>query len=346
MLSLSDIGSALDSVSVDSARGNQKSEQSSRPGTYTARSASKDADNRPLLALRAGVSGLQELGRPNFALSGRRNAVIRLGSNVERSVPNHRLIAMPYRSVLLTICALVAASGCLNLRKAEERQRFGKSGFAELQQNAETAADNNLSGPRRSQNDSSNVVPAGFRKLERMGDRKFVPLEIETSAELPPREVSHDGSPVSQAPAGENGQPRSLPGSMGTPAGNPRTNPTATGQHLQLAPYEVAAERAVLLAQLLDKAQAEVRTLRERAATLEQQLEALQRSRPEELRELEQATSELSRARLEMEALHEEVASLRERLRQLDKQDLETLQEIIAALEQLVGDAPSPKTAH
>ncbi len=74
-----------------------------------------------------------------------------------------------------------------------------------------------------------------------------------------------------------------------------RLSPTAMGQRLQLGPHETATERAVLLSQLLEKAQEEAKTLRQRVKALEEQLAAREQARDEESREVEQATAEVSR---------------------------------------------------
>jgi hypothetical protein len=96
---------------------------------------------------------------------------------------------------------------------------------------------------------------------------------------------------------------------------------------------------------MLEAAQLENRTLRERIRSLEMQIQEADRVRDDERQVAAQAAADATRYRLRMEALNEEVAALRERLRRAERQDVETLREIIAVLERLLYEEPSKRPA-
>jgi len=242
--------------------------------------------------------------------------------------------------LLLLAALLISSAGCLHRQPIAQTDNVGsKTSFAELQQNKRHSADTKLRGQANSQNDSSDVLQAKW--VDKANGGRQQQIIDPFGPEPPPTPDPAAPSPGENQPAQGFAQnpPRALPGDMG--AG--RSTPTATGGRLGLGPNDSVAERAVLLSQLLEQAQADAKVQRERVAALESQLETLQRTRPDLTIELEQATEELRKSRVQMEALHGEVATLRERLRRLDKQELDTLQEVILLLEQLVRSAPAAK---
>jgi polyhydroxyalkanoate synthesis regulator phasin len=258
-------------------------------------------------------------------------------------------MAAQLRWLLFSASTLLLVSGCLTRRDPSAfprtpafppDARAPKSRFAELQQSAESAADNKMRGQATSQNDSSGVRLTNWEEQAINDDprpRSDFPKETPAdAAALDNRNsvirVGDGRQPLPALPGGGKAQP------------GVRNNPTALGEHLQLGPQELATERAVILSQLLGQSQSEAKSLREKITTLEQQIDTLHRTRPDLTPELEQATDELRRSRVQMESLHAEVAALRERLRRLDRQELDTLQEVITLLEQVGRDKPAAKS--
>jgi len=130
------------------------------------------------------------------------------------------------------------------------------------------------------------------------------------------------------------------------PAPGVRQGPTAIGAHLSIGPNETATERALLLQQMLEKSQAEARTLRDKVQTLERQNQQTGEERDQFQRTAERSAADAARYRVKMEALSEEAVSMRERLQRVEKQDLQTLHDIISVLERLALEGPPRKAGH
>ncbi len=215
------------------------------------------------------------------------------------------------------------------------------SEFAELQQKTGRETDNTDSKGTSANSASTGVQLASSEtKSSSKSNATDAWLTLVKTAEEQNPEDPRPMPAPSAPPIFENGE--RLPAPKSVP---PRDMPTVEGQRLRLGPGESAAERAVLLAQMLDAAQAESRTLRDRVRALEFQVQEVDRARDEERKSAAQAAADAVRYRLRMEALDEEVAALRERLRRAEIQDMETLREIISVLERLLNDERPAKTS-
>lgn len=225
-----------------------------------------------------------------------------------------------------------AAAYTLPVRNARSTE------FAELQQFTARDADNKERKLAAENTNSTGIKlasgDAGLPPLTEKPSHDWLTL-AEAADERNSGEPTKPATP-SVTPIFENGE--RLPAPRSAPP--PRDLPTVEGQRLRLGPGESAAERAVLLAQMLDAAQAESRSLRDRLRALELQVQEADRAREEERQSAAKAAADAVRYRLRMEALDEEVAALRERLRRAELQDVETLREIISALERLLHDEP------
>lgn len=226
------------------------------------------------------------------------------------------------------------------------------SEFAELQQFADREADKKerQANPTRSRSQGIKLTAAAEADRAVDGETRNEPLLPLLAEDDQPAPVK---PPMSEAPAAnpifESAErlppPKPVPTPPAKSANGPRELPTVEGQRLRLAPGESAVERAVLLSQMLEAAQLENRTLRERIRSLEMQIQEADRVRDDERQVAAQAAADATRYRLRMEALNEEVAALRERLRRAERQDVETLREIIAVLERLLYEEPSKRPA-
>lgn len=231
----------------------------------------------------------------------------------------------------------VGAAYTLSVRDARSTE------FAELQQFTARDADNK-ERKAVSESSPSTGVKRASSESGRPDQTESVSNDWLTLVESADEQKPADGgksAPPSVQPIFENGERLPAP----RPAAPPRDMPTVEGQRLRLGPGESAAERAVLLAQMLDAAQAESRSLRDRLRTLELQMQEADRAREEERKSAAQAAADAVRYRLRMEALDAEVAALRERLRRAELQDVETLREIISVLERLLHEEPPAKNS-
>jgi hypothetical protein len=217
--------------------------------------------------------------------------------------------------------------------------------FAEFQNGATYPTDTNFAGNDDPPSPYS-AQPANYRGQGPDNGMALNPAD-DNDFPFPDARGGQRGGAIS--PAGATSRQERLPAPMpGAPVGsspnpNVRTTPTVEGQRLALGPNETAADRAVMLAQVLETAQAEAAGLRDRVRYLEQQQQVLERARADGAQVADQAASEMARARTQMEALHVEVVQLRERLRRLDRQDLDTLREVIDGLEGLLHEDNSKK---
>jgi chromosome segregation ATPase len=125
--------------------------------------------------------------------------------------------------------------------------------------------------------------------------------------------------------------------------GNPhlRSTPTAMGARLELAPWEVPAERVVELSKDLDTLNALNRTLMVRVRELEAQGASRDQAIAEAVRDVERADDEASKARSSLQLTREEAAILRAKLQALEKEDIQTLELVIRALEKLIPSTRS-----
>ncbi|MBA4065297.1 MAG: hypothetical protein C0501_16620 [Isosphaera sp.] len=167
---------------------------------------------------------------------------------------------------------------------------------------------------------------------------------------VPPMTPPGQPGPV-QPPANGGGPPpqppRPLPpsdpgpGGQGGPTWKPagphvRAFPTAAGARLNLAPYEVPADRVVELTRQLEAAAAVHQELQSRIRELEGLGVGREQALAEAFREAEAAAAEVARTREQLRAMSAEIATLRAKLRQLEEEDVATLRAVIAALDRLL----------
>jgi hypothetical protein len=239
------------------------------------------------------------------------------------------------------------SSGNLNFA-----QPISRTTFAEFQNSANYPTDTTFAGNNEPTAPNGAALaswrgqgPDGTLALNPSDDNDFPFADGKRG--IQPGQQTMPGGPNYQPGPGMHPErlPQPMPGAAVGSAANPnvRTQPTAGGQWLALGQNETAADRAVMLAQVLEKTQAEATTLRERIRTLEAQQLVLERARADGAQVADQAANEMARARTQMETLHGEVVALRERLRRLDRQDIDTLREIIDGLEGLLHEDGSKK---
>jgi hypothetical protein len=169
---------------------------------------------------------------------------------------------------------------------------------------------------------------------------------------------ANTGQPGANAgqPGANTGQPGGIPpGAVGSAAvgsaavgsnmhpGDPhvRTMPTAVGGRLELAPWQVPADRVVELSKQLDTQDALNRTLLIRIRELESHGTTREQSLNEAVRDAERADEEAVKARAALQLTREDAAVLRARLQSIEKEDVETLRLVIAALEKLLDVPPA-----
>jgi hypothetical protein len=111
-----------------------------------------------------------------------------------------------------------------------------------------------------------------------------------------------------------------------------RQTPTVTGSALELAPWEMPADRVVELAKQLEYAMAENHTLVARIKQLEEAGKGREQALVEAVREFENLTAEAARNRA---LLQSEISRLQERNRKLEADDIEFLQAVLRALRRL-----------
>jgi hypothetical protein len=114
-----------------------------------------------------------------------------------------------------------------------------------------------------------------------------------------------------------------------------RTTPTITGAIMNLAPYEVPADRLVEMSRKLEAQAAEMANLTARIRELEALAVSREQSVAESHREAEAQSAEARRLRAD-------VAALQVRIEQIEREDVEILRAVIAALERLLGP-PTPR---
>jgi hypothetical protein len=145
----------------------------------------------------------------------------------------------------------------------------------------------------------------------------------------PPRPLP----PPDPAPPGPGG-PAWRPVGPGGP--HVRALPTAAGARLNLAPWEVPADRVVDLSKQLEAAYALNEQLLSRIRELEGIGVGREQALAEAFREAEAATAEVTWTRATLRELTSEIAVLRAKVRQLEDEDIATLRTIIAALDRIL----------
>ena len=271
---------------------------------------------------------------------------------------------MDVQAVLrLGLCALAAAlsAGCLGTRTDGSGRPFFMpfSNLTGTSDKSATTSTDNATTTFGSKPSAGGVAPAGGLMM---------PL---SPAGQPPGPMLPPQPPSGTQPAGPTGtgppSGSSSPGGAALP-GNPstggtamqgtwmggtsapfgphvRTAPTATGSLLNLGPGEIAADRVVELAKLLEAAGVENRALVGRIRDLEASGIGREQALTEALREVEAASAEVGRARADLAVLRKEIVALKDRLEQVEKEDVETLKAVIAALDKLVQGAPLGRPA-
>ena len=268
---------------------------------------------------------------------------------------------MDVRTVLrLGLCALTAAlsAGCLGTRPDGSGRPFLMpfSDRTALLDKSGTTSTDNAPTTIGSNPGTRGVAPAGGLMMP------LSPAGQPPGPMVPPQPPS-TGAQTTGPPSGSNGTPggAAVPGNPSTGAAamqgiwmggtsapfgpHVRTAPTATGSFLNLGPGEIAADRVVELAKLLEAAGVENRALVGRIRDLEASGIGREQALAEALREVEAAAAEVGRARADLMVLRKEIAALKDRLEQVEKEDVETLKAVIAALDKLVQGAPPGRPA-
>jgi hypothetical protein len=119
--------------------------------------------------------------------------------------------------------------------------------------------------------------------------------------------------------------------------------PPITGGQLGLKPDESAAQRALELAQKLNSAEEEKRSLSVRVHQLEEALDAKDKALAKVTREVQTAGDEVKQAREELQQWRPQMAALREKLKSAEKENLATLRSIVSALEDGLAPGGSPE---
>jgi hypothetical protein len=177
-------------------------------------------------------------------------------------------------------------------------------------------------------------------------------LEISGLAGAKPRDAATPPAGTAPAPAPlpasttktphaattETTPPKVVPSAANTPGPRPldpqvRGTPTASGAILNLAPYEVPADRLVELARKNEIQVAEIASLLARIREMEAVATSREHSIAETHRESEAQRADAARARSEL-------AAVQAQLEQVQKEDIEILRAVVAALERLL-EGPS-----
>jgi hypothetical protein len=174
------------------------------------------------------------------------------------------------------------------------------------------------------------------------GGQPAQPNQLQAPTPLPA--TTPTGQPPYAQPGANSGQPGINPGQPGTPVygmqpGDPhlRTMPTAMGGRLDLAPWEVPADRVVELSKQLETLNALNRSLLARIRELEAHGATREQSLAEAVRDVERADDEVARTRSTLQISREDAAVLRARLQVMEKEDIETLKAVILALDRLLN---------
>jgi hypothetical protein len=174
------------------------------------------------------------------------------------------------------------------------------------------------------------------------------PPGVPSAPGVPPGYPQASGNPAQPAPipAGNPGQPapvpQGAPGYVG-PVIDPhiRTLPTAMGGRLELAPWEVPADRVVEFSKQMETLNAVNRSLLARIRELEAAGATREQALSEAVRDVERADTEISKTQASLQISREEAALLRTRIQLMEKEDVETLKRVILALEKLLNSPPS-----
>jgi hypothetical protein len=143
-----------------------------------------------------------------------------------------------------------------------------------------------------------------------------------------------NGQPMMMPPAGMPGAPPSQ-SSFADP--RLRTNPTALGGRLQLAPYEVPADRVIELTRQLELLAAQNNALLLRIKELESQSTSREQSLKEAEREIE---SLIAAAVKERASLQAQIDLLQAKIKQLEEEDVKVLELVLEALKKLMERLP------
>jgi hypothetical protein len=147
------------------------------------------------------------------------------------------------------------------------------------------------------------------------------------------------GPPTVRQPAYYGGgydRPNAAP----PPSPNTLQRPTAAGGVFDLGPYETPIDRAVELARKIDQVNRENLALLARIRQLEAVAEARETALSETLRDVQNASDEVTRTRNELQTLRKDLAALKTRVMQVEKDEAETLKAVITAIEKLLEQAP------
>ncbi len=121
-----------------------------------------------------------------------------------------------------------------------------------------------------------------------------------------------------------------------------RATPTAVGGRLELAPWEIPAERVVELTKQIDTLNALNQTLMYRIRELEAISKTREQSLTEAVRDVEKSDEDLARLRSALQLTREDASLLRARILAIEKEDVDTYRQMISALERLLNVVPSP----
>jgi hypothetical protein len=137
------------------------------------------------------------------------------------------------------------------------------------------------------------------------------------------------------------------------PPGNPQANkppvpgdphtravPTASGDRLNLAPWEQPTDRVLELTRRLDAAVAQNKELAARIREMESLGVSREQALAEALREVDAASAEVVRTRATLLKLRAELDAVQARLQQVESEDVKILRAMIEALDRLL---PPPR---
>lgn len=173
------------------------------------------------------------------------------------------------------------------------------------------------------------VVRTGYG--EELGDGQLTGQPAGIPLQRPPvQPLAYPGGGFEGIPAGATMPAR------GGPGGNVRQMPSAAGGMFELAPYETPMDRAVELARKIDQVNAENVRLLGRIRVLEKAAEDRETALNETLRDVQNASDEVTRTRLELQNVRKELAAVKARVLQVEQDEAETLKAIIAAIEKLL----------